>query len=167
MDQPKLSATFKVNSKDILGLMALTNHKFARMSGESTRSTHTNYMKPPIFSLFQPTLRCTAGLPFIGAGHHTIPYYHTTSVYHARRRLSSYPCIWRVVKVEPINEERVRWADRRQIWSHHKPTYNLRERGQMFIRWTFFCVSTTKKSHICSFSIDRQGRWVVCVNLPG
>ena len=75
MDQPKLSATFKVNSKDILGLMALTNHKFARMSGESTRSTHTNYMKPPIFSLFQPTLRCTAGLPFIGAGHHTIPYY--------------------------------------------------------------------------------------------
>ena len=64
--------------------------------------------------------------------------YHTTSVYHARRRLSSYPCIWRVVKVEPINEERVRWADRRQIWSHHKPTYNLGERGQMFIIFSVF-----------------------------
>ena len=148
MDQPKLSATFKVNSKDILGLMALTNHKFARMSGESTRSTHTNYMKPPIFSLFQPTLRCTAGLPFIGAGHHTIPYYHTTSVYHARRRLSSYPCIWRVVKVEPINEERVRWADRRQIWSHHKPTYNLGEKEDRCSSDDHFSVFQPQKSLI-------------------
>ena len=72
-------------------------------------------------------------LPPTSLGHSTMP-----GDYH-------YPCIWRVVKVEPINEERVRWADRGQIWSHHEPTHNPGEKVQVFIRWPFFYVFTTQK----------------------
>ena len=102
--------------------------------------------------------------------HHTKPY-HTTSPgcstipsdYH-------YPCIWRVVKAEPINEERVRWADRRQIWSHHrhhKPTYNLGEKVQISIS-TFLVVKSEEKyffsgtSHLSFQLTDRLEGLCVC-----
>ena len=69
-----------------LDFMVLIYHKLVRMLGKVLAQHRIcYYMKPPIFSLFRTILCYTAGLPFIGPGHHTMLCYLTRTLYHSRR----------------------------------------------------------------------------------
>ena len=134
-----------------------------------TRSTqhkiYAKHMKLPIFILFRPILCCTAGLPFIGPGHHTMPPYFTGTQPFEETSAILASGAW-----SRLNQLMKRGSDE-QIGSKFghtmSPHTTFREKYRRSSDAHFLCMTacTQKVSHfprhlsrICSFQLtDRVG----------